>query len=92
MKFKKIYDEFEVTSIFTSQRIIDKKQQQEEIDKYIHTNEDIDLCSMYKPTHSKLDGFYAIDGSAYSELLNSHQKEDEQQTDAFVKEFKNKYP
>ena len=92
MKFKNIFDEFEVTSIFTSQRIIDKKHQQKEIDKYIHTNEDIDLCGMYKPTHSKLDGFYLIDGSIYSELLNSHQQEDEQQTDAFIKEFRDKYP
>ena len=33
MGFEKIFNEFEVTSIFTSQSIIDKNQQQEEINK-----------------------------------------------------------
>ena len=92
MGFQKIFDEFEVSSIYTSQSIIDKNKQQEEIDKYIHTNEDIDLCDMYTPTHSNLNGFYAIDGSTYRELLSFYQRADGQQAEAFVKEFKNKYP
>ena len=92
MKFEKIFDEFEVTSIFTSQSIIDKNQQQEEINKYVHTNEDIDLCDMYTSRHGRLKGFYVIDGSTYSKLLDFYQKEDEQQVEVFLKEFKNKYP
>ena len=39
-----------------------------------------------------LNGFYAIDGSNYINLLQSYQKEDEQKVEGYLKDFKDKYP
>ena len=97
MKFKKIVDDFKVTSIYELKEIIDKDQREEEINKYIHTNEDVDLTDLYDLHYAydkkiKLNGFYAIDGSNYIDLLQSHQKEDEQKVEGYLKDFKDKYP
>ena len=48
--------------------------------KYIHTNEDVDLTDLYDLHYAhdkkiKLNGFYAIDGSNYINLLQSISKE-----------------
>ena len=96
MKFKKIVDDFKVTSIYELKEIIDKDQREEEINKYIHTNEDVDLTDLYDLHYAydkkiKLNGFYAIDGSNYINLLQSHQKEDEQKVEGYLKDFKDKY-
>ncbi len=97
MGFKKIFDEFEVTSIYELREVLNKDQREEEINKYIHTNEDVDLTDLYDLHYAndkgiKLNGFYAIDGSNYSNLLQSHQKEDEQKVEGILKDFKDKYP
>ena len=97
MKFKKIVDDFKVTSIYELKEIIDKDQREEEINKYIHTNEDVDLTDLYDLHYAydkkiELNGFYAIDGSNYINLLQSHQKEDEQKVEGYLKDFKDKYP
>lgn len=97
MKFEKIFDDFNVTSIYELREVLGKDQREEEINKYIHTNEDVNLTDLYDLHYAndkkiKLNGFYAIDGSNYINLLQSHQKEDEQQIETFLKEFKDKYP
>ena len=96
MKFKKIIDNFKVTSIYELREVLDKDQQEEEINKYIHTNEDVDLTDLYDLHYANdkrvnLNGFYAIDGSNYINLLQSYQKEDEQKVEGYLKDFKDKY-
>ena len=97
MEFKKLFYEFEVTSIYELREVLDKDQREEEINKYIHTNEDVDLTDLYDLHYAndkriKLNGFYVIDGSNYSNLLQSYKKEDEQKVEGFLKDFKDKYP
>lgn len=97
MKFKKITDDFKVTSIYELREVLDKDQQEEEINKYIHTNEDVDLTDLYDLHYANdkrvnLNGFYAIDGSNYINLLQSYQKKDEHKVERFLKDFKDKYP
>ena len=79
MKFKKIIDDFKVTSIYELREVLDKDQREEEINKYIHTNEDVDLTDLYDLHYTNdkivnLNGFYTIDGSNYINLLQSYQK------------------
>jgi len=97
MKFKKIIDDFKVTSIYELREVLDKDQREEEINKYIHTNEDVDLTDLYDLHYTNdkivnLNGFYTIDGSNYINLLQSYQKKDEHKVDRFLKDFKDKYP
>ena len=46
MKFKKLFEDFKVTSIYELKEILERNQREEEINKYIHTNEDVDLTSL----------------------------------------------
>ena len=57
MGYKKISDDFKVTSIYELREVLDKDQREEEINKYIHTNEDVDLTDLYDLHYANDKGF-----------------------------------
>ena len=82
MEFTKILDSIEVNSIYELKEVTEKDQLIEEINRYIHTNDDVEIINLYDLHYANdkkdlVGGFYLVDGLIYTKLLNSYQKEDQ---------------
>lgn len=97
MEFTKIFDSIEVNSIYELKEVTEKDQLKEEINRYVHTNDDVDIINLYDLHYANdkkniLGGLYLVDGLIYTKLLNFYQKEDQIKIKEFLKEFKKEYP
>ena len=67
MEFTKILDSIDVNSIYELKEVIEKDQLKEEIIRYVHTNDDVDIINLYDLHYANdkkniLGGFYLVDG------------------------------
>jgi len=92
---KKLKSELNTLSSYKVDKIPEKNNSLELIEKYIHTKEDVDLVDLYElrgNDGSSSSGFYITDGSIFDEVVKDHCKQDDKERDKILDELKTKYP